>query len=66
MGLALLKREEYCTYSDYVAWPDNVRAEIIGGVVYNMTSPLRVHQKVSGELFRQIANFLSGKSCDSI
>ena len=28
-----------------------------------MASPFRVHQEISGELFRQLANFLEGKKC---
>lgn len=64
MGFALLKGEEYYTYRDYLSWPDDIRAELIDGVIYDMAAPLRVHQKISGELFRQIANFLADKSCE--
>ncbi len=64
MGFALLKPEEYYTYRDYLSWPDDIRTELIDGVIYDMSAPSRVHQKVSGELLRQIANFLIGKSCE--
>jgi len=64
MGFALLKPEEYYTYRDYLNWPDDIRTELIDGVIYDMSAPSRVHQKVSGELFRQIANFLEDKACE--
>ena len=28
-----------------------------------MAPPTRIHQEISGELFRQLANFLEGKKC---
>jgi len=64
MGFALLKPEEYYTYRDYLNWPDDIRTELIDGVIYDMSAPSRVHQKVLTELSRQIANFLIGKPCE--
>ncbi len=53
------------TYGDYLKWPDEERWEIIDGVAYNMTpAPSVEHQRISGELFRQLANYLQGKSCE--
>ena len=55
---------ERFTYADYLAQDENSeRMEIINGEVYMMSSPTPTHQSVSGEIFRQIANFLEGKSC---
>ncbi len=52
------------SYADYKTWDDNERWEIINGVVYNMSpAPMRIHQKISGTVFRKIGNFLEGKSC---
>jgi Uma2 family endonuclease len=51
------------TYADYKKWDDDVRREIIGGSVYMMSAPTVEHQGISGELFRQFANYLVGKSC---
>ncbi|GIN87529.1 hypothetical protein J6TS2_39150 [Heyndrickxia sporothermodurans] len=51
------------TYVDYLSWTEDVRAEIIDGIVYFQTAPSRIHQEVLSELHRQIANFLVGKKC---
>ena len=58
-----LRNEEYYTYADYHALNEKGRWELIDGVAYMMAPPLRVHQSISGELFRQLSNFLYGKSC---
>lgn len=51
-------------YSDYLKWQDDERWELIDGIAYNMTpAPSRKHQEISGELFRQISNYLQGKDC---
>ena len=52
------------TYADYIKWDDNTRYELIHGVAYAMAAPTRLHQKISGEIFRQLANFLRGKPCE--
>ncbi|MBU1752413.1 Uma2 family endonuclease [bacterium] len=64
MGLAIRKKEERYTYGDYLQWSDEERWELIDGVAYNMSpAPLRRHQKIVGELHRQISNYLIDKSC---
>jgi len=53
------------TYGDYLTWDDDERWELIDGIPYNMTpAPRRVHQKIAGEIFLQIADFLKGKPCE--
>ena len=53
------------TYSDYATWSEDNPIELIDGVPYSMTpAPSRIHQKVSGELFRQISNYLHGGECE--
>jgi Uma2 family endonuclease len=53
------------TYKDYLNWPEAERWEIIDGVPYNMSpAPTRKHQKISGELFASIHNYLKGKECE--
>ena len=53
------------TYGDYAKWPDEERWELIDGVPYNMSpAPSRSHQKILGELFKQIAVYLTGKTCE--
>ncbi|ODA39362.1 Uma2 family endonuclease [Desulfosporosinus sp. BG] len=53
------------TYFDYVTWPSDNPIELIDGVPYAMTpGPSRIHQKISVELVRQIANYLRKKTCE--
>lgn len=52
------------TYSDYLTWKWGHMTELIQGRIFKMSpAPGSLHQKVSGELFRQLANFLKGKKC---
>jgi len=51
------------TYEDYLTWDENIRWELIDGVPYIMAGPNVAHQKISGNLFLQLGNFLKGKHC---
>jgi Uma2 family endonuclease len=64
------------TYNDYRNWDlkEGERYELIDGIAYPMGEPRKGmaygmagpsfnHQLASGEIFRQIANYLVGKSC---
>ena len=55
------KQGEY-TYADCLEWPDDFRAEIIDGVVYEMASPTPTHQEILGNILAQIHTALKGKS----
>lgn len=63
--MALRQRDSaYHTYRDYLTWPEDVRYELIDGVAYLMApAPVRVHQEIAGEMYRQAANALDGKPC---
>ena len=52
------KRQGEFTIEDYYALPDDVRMELIDGVFYDMGAPTTFHQRMAGELYRQIANFI--------
>lgn len=52
------------TLADCLTWDENERIEIIEGKAFMMAAPSRIHQKISGELFRQLANYLEGKKCE--
>lgn len=53
------------TYGEYLTWSDEQRYELIEGVAYAMTpSPSRTHQRIVGELFRQIADALEEGPCE--
>ena len=56
------KKKPY-TFADVLAWDESQRVEIIRGEAFLMAPPSIWHQEVSGELFRQLANFLVGKTC---
>ena len=53
------------TYADYKTWElaGGERYELIYGEAHAMSGPNTRHQAMSGELFRQIANYLYGKPC---
>ena len=51
------------TYEDYLNRDDEVRFELIDGVIHMMAPPAQAHQEVSGELHLQLANFLKSKPC---
>lgn len=59
------ENERY-TYQDYLDWPGPDRYELIDGEAYLMAGPAHVHQRVSGEILRQLLNFLEGKKCEAI
>ncbi len=53
------------TYADYLTWQFDERVELIKGKVFRMSpAPGTAHQRVSGALFRVIANYLYGRSCE--
>lgn len=52
------------TFADALTWDEGERAEIIDGEVILMApAPSRIHQGISGEIFRQLGNYLKGKKC---
>lgn len=64
MGQAPGTTEQKWSYAGYLHWPEGERWELIDGVAYAMSpAPSRQHQELSGELFRQLANYLKGKRC---
>lgn len=65
MSMSSIKPDIKYTYGDYLKWPDEERWEIIDGVPYSMSpAPSVDHQRISGDIFRQFANYLVGKKCD--
>jgi Uma2 family endonuclease len=64
MNMPLVREKDTYTYADYLEWGEDLRAEIIGGQVYMMSTPLTVHQRISGELFFLLKSFLRGKPCE--
>ena len=62
--MALPAKKARYTFADVLTWEETERAEIIGGEVVMMAPPTSIHQKISGELFYQLYNYLKGKECE--
>ncbi len=58
------KQGEY-TIEDYYALPDDIRAELIDGEIYDMSAPQVVHQVLLGSLFNRLSEFVKqkGRQC---
>ena len=54
------------TFADFLAWGEDERIELVDGEAIMMAPPSTAHQLISGELFRQLANYLEGKKCRAI
>jgi Uma2 family endonuclease len=46
--------------------PDDQRVELIDGYFFYMEAPTLVHQRIAGEVYRQIANFIREKQGNCI
>lgn len=56
-----LKGDIY-TIEDIYALPEGQRAELIDGVIYNMTPPNRMHQKLISQFTKIIGNYIDKKN----
>ncbi|MGF1643726.1 MAG: Uma2 family endonuclease [Thiotrichales bacterium] len=64
MGLPPAKHSAH-TYGEYLTLPADVRQELIDSEAYAMApAPTRLHQRMLGELFRQIADALEDSECE--
>lgn len=59
----LSPQENHYTYADLLTWDDNERYELIEGRPMMMSAPSDLHAEVSGEIHRQLSNYLLGKNC---
>ena len=62
--MPLPAKHEQFTFAHYLTWDEREHIEIINGEAFMMAAPSRIHQKISMELSRQLANFLEGKMCE--
>jgi len=53
------------SYADYLNWQFDEVVELIKGKIFKKAAaaPKRIHQRISGELFLQIGNFLKSQKC---
>lgn len=54
--MALPEEKKY-TIDDIYKLPEGIRAELIDGQIYYMAPPSTTHQRISGKIYRQIADF---------
>ncbi|MBK8453696.1 MAG: Uma2 family endonuclease [Thiofilum sp.] len=52
------------TYADYQNWSEDERWELINGIAYAMTAPLRIHQSVVFEVGGQIRDYLKAQHAE--
>ena len=54
------------TIEDIENLPEGQHAELIDGVIYMQAAPMRIHQRLTGQLQHQILNHIehAGKPCD--
>ena len=60
-----IKQKTKFTVEDYLKLPEEVRVELIDGVIYDMAAPTSLHQAIAGEIFTQFRNYLrkNGGKC---
>ncbi len=61
--MPLSQKDKKYTYADYLTYPVDERWEIIDGVPYMQAAPTPLHQEILMELSKQIAVYLTGKTC---
>lgn len=54
-------QEKVYTEEDYYNLPEDVRAELIDGRIYYQAAPNRKHQRISGELYTIINNYIKSR-----
>lgn len=59
-------RQGQYTLDDYYALPDDIRVEMIDGVIYDMTAPAKVHQRILGALHIEFESCVAehGDQCE--
>lgn len=55
------KRQGEYTIDDYLALPDDVRYELIDGVLIKMDGPTSIHQRIAGFLYHKIYSYIDSK-----
>lgn len=61
MPPALQQQPETITLKQYEALPEDRRAEVFDGVVYDLASPSQIHQELSMELSNILYNYMKSK-----
>ena len=56
-----LPQKKYYTVEDYFNIPEDIRAELINGQLFYMTTPSTQHQRILGRLYTIIRNYIDSK-----
>jgi Uma2 family endonuclease len=56
-----LPREDFHTIDEIYALPEGTRAELIDGQIYMMAPPNTRHQRITGQLYNEISNYIQSK-----
>jgi len=51
------------SYADYITWLDDIRREIIDGIVSMLSAPNRLHQEISGKIFVSLFKYIQKNNC---
>ncbi len=62
--LPAFKQSELYTEEDYYNLPEEVRTELIGGRFYDLAAPGRIHQKILGDLYAGIHEYIHSREGD--
>ena len=54
----LLRNDREYTIDDIYSLPDGVRAELIDGQIFFLATPMRIHQKIAGEMYYAVAHYI--------
>lgn len=57
--MSISAQEKFYTTDDIYALPDGKRAELIDGQIYYMAPPTRKHQRIVGEMFATIREYIN-------
>ena len=49
------------SYADYLTWTDDVRRELIDGIVYVLSAPTRLHMDITGFIWEKFRSFIKKK-----
>ena len=61
--MALPAENTRYTFADCLTWDESNRIELINGEAIMMAASSSIHQEISMEISRQLANYLEGKEC---
>jgi Uma2 family endonuclease len=61
--MAFPQEKPYYTYADFLEWDETERYELVDGEAYSMPAPDAEHQRVLGNLYLVLGNFLKDKPC---